>query len=522
MRKSLLTAAILMASTSAFAQTVDQPGAEALTATLKRYIGQTIFDKKVLGVTPDGDAYKLTLDVDAAMKAWPSKDETMTVSPMQYSLRLKPQAGGAWGVSFALDSAGSVESKSAGKPASGKWSTSGNRGEGVFDPAIGYFSSASGVYGPMELAIDEQSDGAKTSTAVRISSGTYTVTGKAGANGGTDLNTSAQMNDFVETIEAKGGEVSVDPVAIRSPKVELASAGVAVRTAELLDLLAFGVANSDKEKITAAQPELKAKLVAALPLWQSIRSGYSFHDIEVVAQQGTFGAAKAGVDFTMDGITASSAFSYGVTLSGPKYPAGLAPVWMTDILPTDLAVHVGGKNLNLDAPMRKFIAAMDVSKDPPVSEVVSAEIYEEFMAANPVFTVTDTSVSNRDTAFTIEAELTYPQWRSGDMTKVAGTMTVEASGFEKLEDKLKEAAAIDQQAAQAFPAVLAAKGFAKTLPDGKLQWVVDASPDGSVRINGTMIKGPDSIGGGDSDDIADDAEPVDPDAPAPGLTNPNP
>jgi hypothetical protein len=47
--------------------------------------------------------------------------------------------------------------------------------------------------------------------------------------------------------------------------------------------------------------------------------------------------------------------------------------------------------------------------------------------------------------------------------------------------------------AQAFPFALAVKGFGKTLPDGRLEWVIDTKADGSVKVNGAMLKGPDEV-----------------------------
>ena len=56
MRRTLLVASLLFASTSAYAQTIDQQGADALAASLKRYFGQAAFNNKIVTVSPDGDA----------------------------------------------------------------------------------------------------------------------------------------------------------------------------------------------------------------------------------------------------------------------------------------------------------------------------------------------------------------------------------------------------------------------------------------------------------------------------------
>ncbi|MGX7873047.1 hypothetical protein ACVDG5_009785 [Mesorhizobium sp. ORM6] len=55
------------------------------------------------------------------------------------------------------------------------------------------------------------------------------------------------------------------------------------------------------------------------------------------------------------------------------------------------------------------------------------------------------------------------------------------------------------------------KGFAKTLSDGRLEWVVSTKADGSVTVNGVMLKpadpavgdGVDDGNGGDGDSGGD-------------------
>ncbi|TIU51152.1 MAG: hypothetical protein E5W19_06000, partial [Mesorhizobium sp.] len=55
------------------------------------------------------------------------------------------------------------------------------------------------------------------------------------------------------------------------------------------------------------------------------------------------------------------------------------------------------------------------------------------------------------------------------------------------------------------------KGFAKTLPDGKLEWAINTKADGSVTVNGVMLKPADPAvddsvddGGGADDESGDD------------------
>ncbi|RVA09597.1 hypothetical protein EN932_22165, partial [Mesorhizobium sp. M7A.F.Ca.US.002.01.1.1] len=74
---------------------------------------------------------------------------------------------------------------------------------------------------------------------------------------------------------------------------------------------------------------------------------------------------------------------------------------------------------------------------------------------------------------------------------------------------LQEAAKSEPEVAQYVPVALMAKGFGKTLPDGRLEWIVNAKADGSVTVNGVMLKPADpavddSVDDGDGDDDSGD------------------
>jgi hypothetical protein len=503
MRRTFLATMALLASTSAFAQTIDDQGASALAESLKRYLGQTAFEKKIVTVTPDGDAYKLGFDIPALISLFPAQDAVVKIDP--YALRLKPLADGKWDVAGSVAPNGSFSFKGPeGQPQAAEWSVVDGKFSGIYDPAITYFSSASGSTGLIKFSSTEGPQKADVS----IASGSFQLSGKAGANGGVDVTQTQTLTDFVETITGPAGEGLPDmTLTLKSPKLDVNADGTGFRMAQFLDILAFGVANSEPEKFKAAQPEFKQLLLAALPLWDKMSGTYAFSDFVTETPAGAFSTSKLGINVAMDGIGKAGTLTYGISAAALKMPDGIAPPWSVPILPTDVNLQFGGANLNLDGPARKFIEAMDITQDPPVPEAVSQEILAEFLASNPKVTVTDTSIKNKDTEFTINGEATFPQ------QKPDVKATIVATGFDKLEAAMQAAASADPTAQQVFPMILAAKGFGKVQPDGKIEWLVEVKPDGSMLVNGTMLKGPDPVA---------PEVPVDPNAPAPGLTNPAP
>lgn len=95
-------------------------------------------------------------------------------------------------------------------------------------------------------------------------------------------------------------------------------------------------------------------------------------------------------------------------------------------------------------------------------------------------------MKNGDIEVAMAGEMTFPG------KKPDATITVDVAGYDKIVQALQEGAKTDQQVAQAFPFALAVKGFAKTLPDGRLEWVIDTKADGSVMVNGAMLKAADA------------------------------
>jgi hypothetical protein len=89
--------------------------------------------------------------------------------------------------------------------------------------------------------------------------------------------------------------------------------------------------------------------------------------------------------------------------------------------------------------------------------------------------------------------------------KPDANLTVDVAGFDKIMAHLQEAAKAEPQVGQYVPVALMVKGFAKTLPDGRLEWAVSTKADGSVTVNGVMLKPADpavddSVGDGDGAD----------------------
>jgi hypothetical protein len=135
----------------------------------------------------------------------------------------------------------------------------------------------------------------------------------------------------------------------------------------------------------------------------------------------------------------------------------------------------------------KLIDNLDLNQDPPIPEAVGEQIGAEFMANPPKVVISKSTVKNAGTEVTAEGEVTFPGG------KPLADIAFEVAGYDKIVDAVKQSASSEPQMSQVLAVALAAKGFAKTQPDGRLRWELVVKGDGSVAVNGVVLKGPDQV-----------------------------
>ena len=484
MKRALPFVLLLACSAPAFGQTVDSQGAKQLTDNLAHYFSNKPFEIGFLKISVEGDAYKLAFDFKPLVELL-AKQDGLKLDLTPYALLAKPRSDGAWDVSGDLAPEGSMEFNGPQGLQSMKMSIKGGKFVGVYDTELATFSSATSSLEGMTMT----SQDARQRTEMSSGAGTATMSGTKGANGGVDFNMAQKITDFAESITMDnpngGQQISL---TVKSPELSVDAKGKGLRTKPILDLLAFAVANEDESKLKANQAELKSHLLAALPVWERIDGAYSFKDFSVGSPVGSFGAANVAVAFGMDGVARSGTISYGIKASGLSIPQYLVPTWGVALLPTDIDLNFGGANIDLDTMAKKAIEAFDLNQNPPLSEEFGDGLKKDFLANGPKVVIGHSTVKGGGAEIALEGDMTFP-----DGEKPDANVTIDVTGYDKIVASLQEAAKTDPQASQAFTGALAIKGFAKTLPDGRIEWVINAKHDGSVSVNGAMLKGPDPV-----------------------------
>ncbi|AMY00247.1 hypothetical protein AB0V79_09750 [Mesorhizobium ciceri] len=499
MNRALPFVFLLALSAPALSQTVDSQGAKQLSDDLSRYVGKQAIDKGILKVSLEGGAYKILFDFKALAASFPDQ-KLLKFDFAPYALMLKPRSDGSWDVSMDFSQSASFEFNGPEGLQSTQFSIKDGKGSGVYDPNLAAFTSGTSSMAGMTMASKDAKQHMEASTGAGIA----TVAATKSATGGVDFTTSQKVSSFVEAINFDDPESGLKfPVTVRSPELSVEASGKGVQTKPLLDLLAFAVANEDEATLKANQAQLKSLLFAALPLWQRIDGTYGFKDFVVESPVGNFGATQLSTVFGSDGVAQNGTITYGIKASGLTVPTQLLPSWSVGLLPTDVDLNFGGANIDLDSMAKKAIEAFDLNKNPPLSAEFGQQLKADFMAKSPKVVLGHSTVKNKDTEIVLEGEMTFP----GE--KPEGSVTVDVAGFDKLVEGLQEAAKSEPEVAQYVPVALMAKGFGKTLPDGRLEWIVNAKADGSVTVNGVMLKPADpavddSVDDGDGDDDSGD------------------
>lgn len=480
---------VLAVSAPAWSQTVDSQGAKQLSDDLSRYVGKQVLNEGILKISVVGDAFKITVDLKA-IAAGLSKQDLPKFDFPPYTLVVKPRGDGSWDVSSDFSTSGSFQVSNPDGQASGQIAIKDGKFTGVYDPKLAAFTSGASSMAGMTMT----SRMPRQVTDFSVGSGSSKFSARESAKGGVDLNLTQAVADFDETVKIDDRAVG----AIKASDLAVDVTAKAIRTKPFLDLLAFAVAHEDEDRVKADQAELKALLLAALPLWERIDGTYTFKKLAIETYAGDFGATQLSTAFGADGIEQNGKLDYAIKASGLTFPQ-IFPGWTATLLPTDIDLNFGGANIDLDSMAKKAIEAFDLNQHPALSPDFGDQLKADFMAKTPKVVIGHSVLKNKDMEIALEGEMTsFGQ-------KPDASLTVDVAGYDKIVAALQTAAKTEPEAAQYFPFALAVKGFAKTLPDGRMEWVVKVKADGSVAVNGAMLKQADppvddSVNDGDSGD----------------------
>jgi hypothetical protein len=472
---------LLATSTASFAAATPEEAAR-IQATFQTYIGA---EPGVVTVTVADDGYDIALDPMPYLKKI-TKDG-FTAKFDAYHLKAVSQGNGLWAVTSSAPYSGSASAPGilsfAMESPKVEWN-------GTYNDTL--FTFLDSNYSISNLSISQNQTDPNSKIATSSKSVIESITGKGAAtdvgNGLVDTEGTVALTGLVSatTMEmppemVQAGVPNVNYTANMAKGAYVSSAkGLASKP--LMEVAAFFVSHPTKELVVKDQAILKEKLLAALPLFASLKSDGTFENLSVDTAYGKFAMTGGGSNVGLTGAVKDGRVAEGFEISGLTMPEGLPlPPWSKGLIPTKFKLGFEFSGFDMEAPARKFITEMDVSKDEPVPPGSEAAYLAAFSPTN--------SVKLTVPAGEITADLFSLTYEGTSDISFAGLPKVDAkfrmTGMDKVIAQLQQAAT-DPTAQQGMAVLFAAKGIGKADGD-TITWDVTMSPEGKLLVNGTDL-----------------------------------
>jgi hypothetical protein len=300
----------------------------------------------------------------------------------------------------------------------------------------------------------------------------------AAAGGGVDLTTATAMAGLsqVQTMPLEAGGMPLE-LGITAARYEARGAARGLRTAAVLDLLAWMVARPSVDDIVGTQDELRGVLTAALPVMDSATSAGEVTDLALDSPVGTFALRRATTTNEVSGIVAEGRFRSAGAIEGLVLPPGLVPDWAAGLVPQDLSLDVTVTGFDLAAPAAILIGAFDLTAPEPLDDTILDPLLAALLPRGAVQVVL---APGRVVA--PQAELGYAgDLSAGPVAMPEGQAQVTLRGYDAV------LAALDAAPAEEVAEVRQGLGMAWGLAekgDGLLTWEFRLGADGRLMLNG--------------------------------------
>ncbi len=478
---SWITLFTIAAATASEAAPSTPQEAERLTSLFERYLGHRSGEPSAVRVTPDGDSYRVSLDVGRLLAPLAALSFTATTGALK--AELTPQSNGQWRVVVdGLPGLGFAKDREA-----FSLTIDGYKLDGVFDPALQAFSSAS-TRSAGSTTHSVNATGTSDFHVTQKSTGTYGATD--GGAGTINVQATGSTTDFAYGLEASatapGAEGSGTTVKLDGHGSSFTSS-LSVgneRNAALNDFWAFLVAHGSKTELVAHQPELKAGLRAMLPFASAVVGDLALSKLTVTSSMGAFGIAEASEHYEFNGPGSKDGVRSRLKMSGLSLPDGLIPAWAGPLTPTGLNLTQSYGPINLTPVLLAAIDDFDLSADKPLSDEQVAALKSGLVAGDLTIHVAPSTVSTALMTVKFESDLRLSK------PLPTGTATVSVTGLDRTIDAVRAVGSDDPSAAQAIGFLSAVKILAKAEGLDSYSWRIEAKPGSEVTINGNPLGAP--------------------------------
>lgn len=458
--------------------------AQRLVEVFHRYVGTPAAgEADHVRVVPQGETYRVEIDIGQLAK--PLEPYGVTFEGADVSFAIQPLPDGTWRVSeLTLPSPMTIDI--AGEATTYRWE--GIRFEGIYDPSLASYLSVD----YMIATTSTEARGAVGTATSHIGEQVIRGTASAAADGAVDAEFRQTMTNFVAQqsivtpVEENSSDPAVPPVEF-AYSFEAADMDLAIKafeSAEVLELWAdlVALAENPDGPDAAGEERVKERLRSLLPIYRSLDETVTIEDMRVGTSLGEFGVEDIVFTMTLPGIVddAHTAMTFG--LEGPSLPSHIVPQWAGGLVPTALDFGFTLSGFDLDKALRHLIETFDAERLPPFEDSDLATAGELALTEDGVsFKLLPGRIDSPLLDLSYEGELTlaFPQPH--------GTIAVTATGLDDAIASL-DGASGDMTESQVLGFLTVAKMWGRPGADGGIDFVFEINRDGSVTVNGQMLK----------------------------------
>ncbi|MDL2397353.1 hypothetical protein [Rhizobium mayense] len=480
MRPKAIAAAVFFIGLAGVSQAADvnEQGARELRNILTHSLSHDLARSGFVAVKPASEQYEITYDLAKFFDKINSSAFSITgLKPL--TLFARPVDQGRWHLNGDNSLDISVHS-----PASdATYSVASSSLDGIFDPTIEMMRSVEMKNTGIKFSSigNGKNSGHKIDATIDSASFTHAVTDSTEA-GKVDLQSQGTLQRPNEQVTAAAP--GVPPVNLSADSVDVKVTATSLPVKELRELVRFFVQHVKAKQLSESGSEKFEELVhRALPVFGSFNESVTLNNALVATDKGKVGVKTLDYNFKMDGLTKASNINFGLRAEHFTPDADLIPQAYAAFLPETLDVQLGIPNVNFDGLIDTVLEAVTSRATP-----VSGEALKRIMFPSGYGTLEIPRISAASGVYDVEVsgELKGSTRHHPSYSLQA---TILARDFDKTIAAIQDAAKTEQRLNSVSFSLMAAKGFAKTDPDGRLRWDVTMDENRTVTVNGQVMKG---------------------------------
>jgi hypothetical protein len=473
-----VSAIVLGLASTASAVDINQQGAKDIETNLSKLLPREV-GKSFITVNPAGTRYEIVYDFAKLLqKVDPASFTINGLAP--WSIFATPEESGLWTIegTNSLDVSGSFTA--AGQPKTDfSYAIDSLVSKGVFDPAISYLKS--GDFSSKAVRFSSKTEQEEVSAETGPSN--YKLTSSdSEMPGRTNFAGSGTIASFVEKISGK----EVPPVEIRADSVDFAAAVNGVSVKNIRDIVAFLIEHSDQKRLRRTESKVFKEMVSkAFPLMTSLNETVTLNKVSVTSVAGNGGADTIDYTIGMSGPTDAMRFDVGMAAKQISFESALVPEMYAAFVPSEMQVQMAFPEINA-AAFGDELMKIDLSDEKKKTDAETDKMFEKLISGGMV--VEFPKISARSSVYDVEVS---GEVRGTPLSKTDYSMnaSILVRDFDKTLTAIQELAKANPELNQVSFGLMMVKGFGKADPDGRQRWDVSVARDGSVTVNGQVIKG---------------------------------